>query len=89
MGARAVLVAMGLIALAACGRGGGSGENLGVASGNSLNQEEIDAALGPANQAEAVNSSVAENDLALANAAANQGNRSEVASRRGAVRKGG
>lgn len=68
MSLRIFLALAAPLALAACGRGGGSSENLGVASGNSLNQAEIDAALGPANQAETVNSPIPENDLGLANA---------------------
>jgi len=39
-----------VLALAACSRGVGDDQNLGVASGNSLTSAEIDAALGPANQ---------------------------------------
>ena len=37
------------LALSACGSGGGD-ENLGAVSGNTLNQAQIDAALGPADQ---------------------------------------
>lgn len=53
------LTAACLIALAACSRGGGEeGQNLGAATGNTLTPAEIDAALGPANQAEPLPNSV-------------------------------
>ena len=57
------------VALAACSNGGGDGQNLGAASGNSLTSEQIDAALGSANQQQAVsaNSTLDENAPAAAN----------------------
>lgn len=65
-----------LIALAACSRSDGN-SNLGAASGNSLNEAQIDAALGPADQGRAsINSTFDENVPADENATANEeGNR--------------
>lgn len=68
---RSILVAASLIALAACSRGGSSSENFGVASGNTLNQAEIDAALGPMNEQQpSVNSTIAGNQTAAENGGA-------------------
>lgn len=80
---RTFLASAALVAVAACGGGGASSENLGIASGNSLNQAEIDAALGPANQGETVNSAVAENELTNAGGVERSQNRAGQGHRTG------
>jgi len=68
---RIVLIGIA-VALAACSNGGGDGQNLGAASGNSLTSAQIEAALGPANQQQvgSANSTMDENGVAAANAGA-------------------
>lgn len=65
--------ALGLcsLALAGCGSGSGSGTKLGAATGNTLNEAQIDAALGPMNQA-SVKSTMDGNTVTSDNAASKE-----------------
>ena len=74
---RTGLMIASMFLLAACG-GGGADQNLGAATGNSLTPAEIDSALGPANQQVSVNSPIDDNEIASANAGAEERNGNEA-----------